>query len=261
MNIGLRFQARRALRAPLLTAVLLAAVAAPAAAQELLTNGNFEAGSLTGWTVTTDPASSGSFVLSVPGATTPSGHPTAANPSGGGFYAVSDQFDPTLTALSQSFVVPAGPGTVMLHFQMFVNDWNATGPIIDPSGLLLAPSVPNQHARVDLLTSSATPFDTGAGVIRNFYLGVDPLEPAVTLNDYKTYDFDITPYVSPGGTFQIRFAQADTEFYLNQGVDNVSILFAAGVPTMNPWLLVAVGCLLVIAVVATMARQGRMQMA
>jgi hypothetical protein len=246
--------------------LVVLAMAAPASAQELITNGNFETGTLAGWTASAVPGSAGAFVVGVPGAATPTSlHPSPANPSGGGFYAVSDQSDPTVAALSQTFTVPPGGGTVTLSFQMFVNNWNPGPAIIDPGGLILgvAGVPPNQHARVDLLTAAASPFDTGAGVIRSFYLGADPNNPFTTLNPYTAYSFDLTPNVGggAGGTFQIRFAEADNLSFLNQGVDNVSIVFAVAVPTMNTWLFVALGCLVVLVSVMVLSTRGRMQVA
>lgn len=246
--------------------VLVLAVAAPVSAQELITNGNFETGTLAGWTASTVSGSSGAFVIGVPGAATPtSAHATPANATGGGFYAVSDQGDPTVAALAQTFTVPPGGGTVTLHFQMFVNSWTGAPAVVDPGGLILGAGgvPPNQHARVDLLTAGAGAFDTGAGVIRSFYLGTDPNNPSTTLNPYQNYTFDITPNVGggAGGTFQIRFAEADNESFLNQGVDNVSIVFAVAVPTMNTWLCVALGCLVVLVSVRAMSTRGRMQTA
>jgi uncharacterized protein (TIGR03437 family) len=84
-------------------------------------------------------------------------------------------------------------------------------------------AVPNEHGRVDILTAGATAFDTGAGVLRNLYLGVDAGgNPHV----YTSYTFDITSTVGgAGGTFQLRFAEADNQGNFNMGVDDVSITF------------------------------------
>lgn len=236
------------------------AIATPAAAQQLLTNGNFETGTLAGWTVTTDLASASVF-NSAPGSAAPaSGLATPANGAGGTSYAIADETGPGVTALTQTFTVPPGGGTTTLSFQMFVNNWTGLAAVIDPSGLS-STGPANQHARVDLLTAGATAFDTGGGVIRNFYIGSDPNDPNTTLNPYTNYSFDITSNVGGGGggTFQIRFAQVNNQFFLNQGVDNVSIVFAVATPTMNTWLLVSLGCLLVIVSVMTMGRKERLQ--
>ncbi len=206
-------------RMTLLAAVAVFWFAAPAGATELLVNGGFETGTFAGWTVTDQAGGSGTFFIGTPGTSTPnSGFATAANPTGGSFYAVSDQSGPGAHTLIQSFTVLPG-STVMLSFQMFVNDSSGAGPIENSAGLDYT-AAPNQQARVDILAGSAGAFDTGAGVLDNLYLGVDT---GAQPNPYTNYSFDITPFVGGGGTFQIRFAEVDNQGFFNQGVDNVSI--------------------------------------
>jgi PEP-CTERM motif len=203
------------------TGFLALGLTAPwAVAVELLTNGNFETGTLAGWAVTDQAGGTGSWFNSVPSTATPiSGNATASNLFGGSFYAVSDQTGPGAHALTQSFVVAPGATSVFLSFQMFVNNWNPT-TIIDPVGLDFTVS-PNQHGRVDLLTAGATAFDTGAGVLSNIYIGADTGELPHPWLDYL---YDITALVGGGGTFQIRFAEVDNQLFFNMGVDNVSIV-------------------------------------
>ena len=75
-----------------LAVVVTSATLAAAAPIELVANGDFETGSLTGWTVTDQAGGSGTWFIGTPGSTTPmSGLPTAVNPAGGSFYAVTDQ--------------------------------------------------------------------------------------------------------------------------------------------------------------------------
>ena len=213
--------------------------AAPVGATELLVNGNFETGTFAGWTVTNQSGGSGNFFINAPGATTPdSADPTAANPTGGSFYAVSDQPGPGAHTLIQSFTVLPG-SAVTLSFQMFVNDWSGAGPIVNPAGLNYSAS-PNQQARVDILTGSADAFDTGAGVLDSLYLGVDA---GSRPNSYTNYSFDIAPFVSGGGTFQLRFAEVDNQLFLNQGVDNVSINEVHAVPEPSSLGLFGLGLL------------------
>lgn len=117
---------------------------------------------------------------------------------------------------------------------MFVNDQNGQGAIVDSAGLDPT-ALPNQHARVDLLTAAAGPWDTGGGVIQNYYLNVDA---GPTPNSYTHYSFDITGQVTPGGIYQVRFAMVDTEHFMQQGVDNVSI---AVVPEPQTYLMLLGG--------------------
>ena len=189
-----------------------------AGAAQLLTNGNFELGTFTGWTVTN--SGSGGEFIDTPGTTTPfSGMTTSAAGGGphGSFYAVSDQGGPGVHALSQSFTVGAGAGSVNLQFDMFINNFDG-GPFCGPGLTTGGGAV--ECGRVDILTGSATPFDTGAGVLANYFLGADG---GPNPHPFTHYTFDVTSVVGGGGTFQIRFAEADNQSFFNQGVDNVSI--------------------------------------
>lgn len=189
---------------------------APAQAN-LLVNGDFETGTFAGWTVVDQAGGSGSWFISAPGSASPlSSFPTAANPSGGAFYAVSDQGGPGTHALLQSFTVAPG-SQVMLTFQAFINDQSGAGPL--GTGLDYTVS-PTQHARIDILSAGALALDTGAGVIANLLDGIDPGAPP---NPYRNYAIDITPWVGGGGTFQLRFAETDNQLFFQFGVDNVAI--------------------------------------
>jgi hypothetical protein len=189
----------------------------------LLTNGGFETGTFAGWTVVNAAGSFPGSNFFVIGATvTPqSGSPTVG-PASGNFYAVSDQLGPGTHALLQSFTVPAGVSSVVLAFSLFVNNFDVT--VINPIGLDSTDG-PNQHARVDILTAGSSPFDTGAGVLRNFYIGADS---GPNPHPYTNNVFDITSLVAAGGTFQLRFAETDNLNTLNMGVDNVSIDYTPG---------------------------------
>jgi hypothetical protein len=158
-------------------------------------------------------------------------------PAGGLFYAVSDQTGPDAHVLFQTFTVVSPAASVILTFDMFVNDYDQ-GPIVNPAGLDVFAS-PNQHARVDILSAGTDPFDTGAGVLANFYLGVDP---GSNPNPYTSYLFDITALVGGGGDFILRFAQVENQFFLNMGVDNVNVDFTA-VPEPTTLFLLGTGLL------------------
>jgi hypothetical protein len=195
-----------------------------------LVNGDFEIRTLSGWTVHYLPTNLGNWGIDTVGTPVTVSMPsaTAPNARGGRAYAVTKMSDsnPRTLALSQSFSVPAGATRVRLSFQMFVNDASGAGPLINPAGLDHTQG-PNHHARVDLLSQGAAPFDTGAGVIRNFYLGVDP---GPLPNPYTTYEFDITGDVTPGATHVLRYAVTSTAPPLHQGVDNVRITAEVGQP-------------------------------
>lgn len=197
---------------------------AQAAPQELISNGGFESGSLSSWTVVDQPGGSGSFFIDDATGGTPYSGQASVGPASGRFYGVSDQSGPGAHALIQKFTLPAtGINQAILSWKMFVNDWSGAGPIVNPAGLDYT-AQPNQHGRVDLISATAAdtdPLTTSVGVLANFYLSVDP---AQTLpNSYTNYSFDIFPYITPGGTYAVRFAEVDNLSFLNLGVDDVSV--------------------------------------
>ena len=188
---------------------------------ELIANGGFETGDFTGWTVTDLADSSGSFFVNADG-TTPLSRSATVGSATGKFYAVSDQIGIGTHTLSQTFTVPGSAASVVLSFNMFVNDQSGVGPIVDPAGLdhRTFPNA-NQHARVDILRAGSSPFDTSTGVVRNVYLGVDP---GPTPNPYTRYEVNLTDTLGGGGSFALRFGEVDNQFFLQQGIDNVSVV-------------------------------------
>lgn len=191
----------------------------PASSVELINNGGFETGNFTGWTVFNQAGSDGNFFVTGSTSTPISFLPTVG-PANGNFYAVSDQQAPGARSLLQSFTVPANSNQVMLSFNMFVNNWSSGGTVVNPAGLDFN-AFPNQHARVDILTASAGPLSTApSDIVSNLYLNTEGAQP----NPYTAYNFDLTSTLVPGQTYQVRFAQVDNQSFLNQGVDDVSIL-------------------------------------
>jgi len=224
-------------------ALLLCSSVFLANASQLIVNGGFETGNLSGWTVATQPGSiAGSNFFAVSGTTTPQSGLSTAGPASGSFYAVSDGSGPEAHALIQSFTIPGPASSVVLSFSLFVNSLG--GSIVNPIGLDFTDGA-NQHARVDILKAGASAFDTGAGVLKNFYLGTDA---GPNPNAYTNDTFNITSLVGGGGTFQLRFAEVDNVNFLNMGVDNVSINFtpASGIPEPSSLASSALGIALLV---------------
>ncbi|TWI63509.1 putative secreted protein [Pseudoduganella lurida] len=223
---------------PHMLAVLLliasSAAAALAAATPLLQNGGFEAG-FTGWTVVDRPGSAGTWFAHA-GTATPLSSIATVGAHGGSTYAVTDQFNPGTHALLQGFGVAPGAASVTLDFSMFVNSYGAFAP---HNGELDHTTPRAQFGRVDLLSAGADPFDTGAGVLRNFYFGID--DPSTNPHPYTDYTFDITPLVAAGGNYQLRFAAVETDFFLHLGVDDVSIDAVFAVPEPDSLALLGLG--------------------
>jgi cysteine-rich repeat protein len=199
----------------------------------LIANGDFESGTLFGWRL--DNLGSGTFGIRVPDDMVPlSGWPTQPNPGGGAFYAVSDSRDPGTQAMAQSFTVPANATSVIVEFEMFVNNWNSPanpadpplpnpGTFVNPAGLDHTTPAPNQHARVDILEPGFDPFETSPEALAlRIYRGADALSPPAM--PYTSYSRDVTGFLTPGETYVLRFASTQNQSALNLGVDNVRIL-------------------------------------
>lgn len=215
-----------------------AALATPSVAAELLVNGDFEAGTFAGWSSNTQSGSFGNRSIDTPGTTTPlASFPTAANPSGGNFYAVTSQINRGAYSMTQGFTLASGTTSAMLTFQMFNRNTEAT-TIINPAGLVYNAG-PNQHARVDILTAGAGAFSVAPGdIVANLYLGSGP---GTGIQPYASYSFNLLSLgLAAGNSYQVRFGQVDNQGFYNQGVDNVSIL-ATAVPEPTSWLMMIAG--------------------
>ncbi len=186
---------------------------------QLISNGSFEDGNFTGWTVTDQAGGNGSWYISTPGARSPvSSETTAANPWGGSYFAVSDETGPGSHVLLQSFTVPVGTTSLALSYQMFANDYDG-GPYDNGLDYTVTPT---ENARVDILTAGAGAFSIApSDIVTNMFVGADPLGD--NPNQYTSYSYNLTGLL-PGSTYQLRFAEADNQSYFNMGVDNVSLL-------------------------------------
>jgi hypothetical protein len=185
---------------------------------ELIANGGFETGDLSGWNVAVESGSfPGSSFFALTGNLEPRSLEATFGAASGLFYASSDQLGPASLALLQSFTVQPR-SAVILSFDMFVNDYQLEPPLCPATLDFQAALI--QCGRVDILAGGADPFNTSSGVLRNLFLGADP---GISPHPYTHYTVDLTSLVGAGGSFQIRFAEAANLDFFNLGIDNVSI--------------------------------------
>jgi hypothetical protein len=210
-------------------------LAAPALANNLLVNGGFETGDFTGWSASSQTPAGQFFVVPNNGDTGPrSGLPYAFNPAGGNFFALSDQGNPSSTALTQSFTL-SSTATVQVSFDFFANNWDG-GPYNNGRDVN---TTPNQNAEVDILTGAADPFtNSGSDIVATLWgPGGDPIPIfSANPNPWVTYTSALS---LAAGTYQIRFAETDNQGNFNIGVDNVSI--STAIPEPSTWALLALG--------------------
>jgi hypothetical protein len=186
---------------------------------ELITNGGFEEGDLTAWTVALLPGAAGDISV-VDSTVVPSSGATIAGPSEGTYYALADQDENFAGVIFQYFTVPDGDDEIELTFDMFVLDLSEEGPQNEGFIGYAGVDVDNQHVRVDVLSAVAGTFDVGSGVIRNLYLNIDGYYPILP---YISHSFDLSSDLVAGETYMLRFAESSSMGYMNMGIDNVSV--------------------------------------
>ncbi len=175
--------------------------------------GNFETGTLSGWSVV-NSGSGNWFAYS--GTTSPhSGFPVAAPPQGN-FAATTDQGGPGSHILYQDLALEAG----LKHTLTFTLYYaNRAGAFSTPASLSESVS-PNQQYRVDVVKPSAAIASVAAtDVLRNVvqtHVG-DPLTRGPT-----PITVDLTPYA--GQTIRLRFAEVDNQYYFQASVDDVKLV-------------------------------------
>jgi hypothetical protein len=218
-------------------------------AQELVTNGDFEAGNLTGWTTAANPGDgSGCGFFRYSGTKSFNDNSIEAPPLGN--YAVSsDTLDPPCSsAIYQDIAVPSGAEVscfLIYYYKNFGDDF-VIGPGLDSSDL----GTPNQQARIDIMTQGAGAFATGSAVLKNL-VQTEPGDPN-TLN-YTTLNFDLSEYA--GTTVKLRAAQANNQGVILFAIDGVTCTVdnigigdeISSVPALSEWGLIAMSLALGIA--------------
>ena len=193
------------------------------AQHNLLSNGNFDTGDLTGWNVVNSGA--GAFtVYNGPGAPF-SGAPIPLPPSGP-YASLADQGGPGSHILYQDVTLPNDGEAIFLSFLLYYN--NQASVWLD-DGSLSEINNPNQQLRIDIMDPNAPVDDVGAGVLLNI------LKP--TGNDefvfgYAPVGADLSAFA--GQTVRLRFAEVDNQFFFQVAVDDVVISHPQDVPATQP---------------------------
>lgn len=215
-------------------------------AQELVTNGDFEAGGLAGWTTAENPSTqSGCGFFRYSGTQSFNGNSIQAPPEG--THAVSsDSLDPPCSsAIYQEITVPSGAEVscfLIYYYENFTDEF-ILGPGLNSSDVGTA----NQQARIDIMTENAGNFNTGSGVLENL-VQTEPGDPNTL--DYTTLVFDLTDYA--GSTVKLRAAQASNRGVILFAIDAVSCTVedligddeVTSVPTLSEWGMIAMACIL-----------------
>ncbi len=210
-------------------------------AQELVTNGDFEAGGLAGWTTAAnEPDGSGCGFFRYSGTQSFNGNSIQAPPEGS--HAVSsDSLDPPCSSvIYQEITVPSGEEVscfLIYYYENFADEF-ILGPGLNSSDVGTA----NQQARIDIMTENAGNFNTGSGVLENL-VQTEPGDPNTL--DYTTLVFDLTDYA--GSTVKLRAAQASNRGVLLFAIDSVSCTVEdligddeiSTVPTLSGWGMIA----------------------
>lgn len=179
--------------------------------QQLVVNGGFETGDLTGWTV--NATGNGSWQIN-DGTLDPPGPGLPTAPIAGSFDAVSVQGGAGLRILSEPFAVPETVTSATLSWSDRIRNFASVG-FQDP----------NQEFRVLLL-------DSAGDTIQEIF-STDPGDPAQQLGP-NTRSFDLTALLQSleGQVVQIAFQEQDNRGFFNVNVDDVSLLVGTA-PTIT----------------------------
>lgn len=181
----------------------------------LIVNGDFETGNLSGWTRVTQSESEGHWIV-YSGDTLPLSGNAFYPPPQGTYAAAFDQQGPSSSVLYQDVAIPV---SATLQFTYYYENY---APVAIPNPDTLDYSYPpaNQQFRIDLMTPTSDPFSVAPSDVLENLVQLLPGDPD-SLSP-TTVTFDVSQFA--GQTVRLRFAAVDNQNYLNVGVDAVSIL-------------------------------------
>jgi hypothetical protein len=205
-------------------AVLLGLCSTSRAQVELVTNGSFETGDLSGWTAAKSDfgggtgwtANNGSFVA-------PDEIAGPTPPISGSFDAFSFQnigdSGGSRSLTSDVITVPSGVTAAVLSWSDRIRNW---GFLIGQGSFSS-----QQEFRVQLV-------DAGGGVLADIYSTVPGDAPLQTGPNARGFDVTGLLQALAGQQIRIRFAQRDQTFFFNVNIDNVSLLVQTAQPDPDP---------------------------
>jgi hypothetical protein len=213
---------------------------------QLFTNPGFEAGNLSGWSLTSTAGSDDAFFASNAMITPLNGFPTVG-PAHGNWYAVSDMsglVTPESTALVQTLTLPTGTTKAVLSLNMFVNDQFGAGGL---------------GGEVAIWKNGVNPLTTAP-----LFVVFGPTDTGVASgvpNPWVSLSKDITADLIVGTAYEIGVLESDQFGPINVGVDDFSLLATVattpGVPEPSALLLLgSVAGLLVYQMRARLARKS-----
>ncbi|HET7455903.1 MAG TPA: hypothetical protein VFJ76_10305 [Solirubrobacterales bacterium] len=194
------------------------------AAANLVVNGDFEAGNLSGWHVSNDPPDSGNW-FAYSGTEIPE-EPMATPqpPPQGEFAASTAQGDPGQHILYQDVALGDGAHELSLeaYFQSFA-------PLSSPPTLDWTVE-PNQQYRIDVLKAGVPlttldPADILATLLHTEEGEIPAMGPTTLTADLSAF---------AGQTVRLRLTEVDNQLYFYAGVDAVSISGSAPPPPPPP---------------------------
>lgn len=179
------------------------ATVSPTVITELVTNGGFETGDFTGWTVVNSGTRSLWAINN--GTFDPEGPGTPLAPISGTFDAVAAQGGPSTQILSEPITVPANVTAATLSWSDRIRNYANTF------------SDPNQEWRV--LLRGAT-----GNVIQEIYSTKPGDAPQQLGPNHRSFDLTAVLKSLSGQTIHLSFEVQDNLFYFNTTLDNVSLL-------------------------------------
>lgn len=178
---------------------------------ELITNGNFETGTLTGWTVEMQSGSLGEWLV-YSGTTLPLSGSDFFHPPGELHGAVFDQNGPASSVMYQDVTIPKG--NTSLKFIYYYQDYDAV------HALDYTRKPCQQQFRVDIIDKEAHPFSIASEDVLMNVLELTSLSPTTLAPTLVT--FNLKPF--RGQTIRLRFSAVNYEGTFKVGVDDISIL-------------------------------------